>query len=436
MYKKTKCQTAFVSCGLTAGKLWFTVFQSSSNYTKQGIKAGQKYRLDIPDLPLRKTKAEAEADLKVYAAIRGWKMKENESICGYKRMENERKLKMTFKKAERKKAKLRLALCGPSGSGKTFSALLIAKGIGGRVAMIDTERGSGELYAGNPRIGIDYDVMQFGPPFSPERAVAAIKAAKDEGYNVVIFDSLSHVWMGEGGLLEMVDMASKGLQGNSFAAWKNVRPHEKKFLEAIVGTDIHIIATMRTKTAWEITKDEKTGKTKPVKIGLKPEQREGLEYEFTLVLDLSIDGNVATASKDRTSLFVGQAFVPGEQTGQELLTWLNSGADAVPPTPPKEDEAPGTVKDNQSLGAGSNGNNGKSAVGGPPESLLKVMYANLYKLTGNEIQSRNLMNTWLFSQNYPEVTSAHELTKEQAQAITKWAKKEYDKSEASKDIPF
>lgn len=238
---------------------------------------------------------------------------------------------MQFKKAERKKAKLRLALSGPSGSGKTFSALLIAKGIGGPVAMIDTESGSGELYADNPKIGIEYDAMQFPPPYTPLRAVEAVQAAQKAGYNVVIFDSLSHIWMGEGGMLEMVDTAAKGLRGNSFAAWKEVRPHEKKFLEALTRTDIHIIATMRTKTEWVTEKDEKTGKARPVKVGLKPEQREGLEYEFTTVLDMSVEGNVATASKDRTDLFKGEFFVPSEETGQRLLAWLEGGKEVKPP---------------------------------------------------------------------------------------------------------
>lgn len=245
---------------------------------------------------------------------------------------------MEFRKAERKKAKLRLALSGPSGSGKTFSALLIAKGIGGRVAMIDTERGSGELYADNARIGMDYDVLQLGPPYHPKRYVEAIEAAQRARYDVAIVDSGSHAWMGEGGMLDEVDRAAKANRGNSMAGWKAVAPIEKKFLEAITGTDIHIIMTLRTKTDWDMQKDEKTGKVSPVKVGLKPEQRQGLEYEFTTVFDLSVDGNVATASKDRTDLFKGQHFVPDEETGRLLMEWLNSGKDSLdqsrPPAPP------------------------------------------------------------------------------------------------------
>jgi hypothetical protein len=239
---------------------------------------------------------------------------------------------MKFEKAQRKKAKLRLAIAGPSGSGKTFSALLIAKGIGGKVAVIDTENRSSELYADNAKIDLDFDVAPLPPPYHPDRYVEGIRAAKAAGYDIVIVDSGSHAWMGEGGMLDEVDTAAKANRGNSMAGWKAVAPIEKRFLQAIVNTDIHIIMTLRTKTEWEISKDEKTGKTKPVKVGLKPEQRQGIEYEFTTVLDMAVDGNVATASKDRTDLFRDKFFVPSEDTGKTLLEWLNSGK--IEPEPP------------------------------------------------------------------------------------------------------
>lgn len=319
---------------------------------------------------------------------------------------------MQFQKAQRKKAKLRLALSGPSGSGKTFSALLIAKGLapGGRIAMIDTEGGSGELYADHEGMP-EYHCLQFSPPYTPDRAVKAIQTAKSAGFDVVIFDSLSHIWMGEGGLLEMVDTAGQGLRGNTFAAWKAVRPHEKKFLEALVRTDIHIIATMRTKTAWEITKDEKTGKAKPVKLGLKPEQREGLEYEFTVVLDLAVDGNVASASKDRTALFRGKYFLPGEDTGVQLRSWLEHGAEAPAPSPPTETPKPTTPPPAA-----------QSAANGDPisEAQTKALYGlgKALGLGGKEALLKAL-NGWLAREipGRAAITSTSELSKSEASRI-------------------
>ena len=109
-----------------------------------------------------------------------------------------------FKKAERKSAKLRAAFCGTSGSGKTYSALLLARGLGDKVAVIDTERGSSELYADL----FGFDVAQLAPPFTPQRYIELIRMAATQ-YDVLVIDSLSHAWAGEGGVLEMHDNATR-----------------------------------------------------------------------------------------------------------------------------------------------------------------------------------------------------------------------------------
>lgn len=106
-----------------------------------------------------------------------------------------------FNRAERKKAFLKIAITGVSGSGKTYSALQLAQGLGGKIAMIDTENGSGELYSSL----CDYDVAPMSAPFSPEKYIEYIHEAEQAGYSVLIIDSLSHAWAGEGGLLEFVD---------------------------------------------------------------------------------------------------------------------------------------------------------------------------------------------------------------------------------------
>ena len=233
-----------------------------------------------------------------------------------------------FKKAQRTEARLRLALCGASGSGKTYSALLIAKGLlngEGRIAMIDTERGSGQLYSHM----LDYDVAQLTPPFSPQKYIAAIKAAEEAGYGVLIIDSLSHAWAGEGGILDIHDHATKAVR-NSFTAWREVTPQHNKLVDSILNSSLHIIATMRTKTAYEVQQEE--GKTKVVKVGLSPIQREGLEYEFTVVLDLSVEGHIASASKDRTGLCDSSYFMPSEETGRWFRDWLK-GKDVVKSAP-------------------------------------------------------------------------------------------------------
>jgi hypothetical protein len=239
----------------------------------------------------------------------------------------------SFKKAARTKAKARVALIGPSGSGKTFSALELATGLGGRIALIDTERGSGELYADK----FEYDTLQLEPPFTPKKYIDAIRAAEEEGYNVVIIDSLSHAWAGEGGILDIHDSSTNASKsGNGFQTWKDVTPQHERIVNAILGAKLHVIGTIRTKTAYEIVENDR-GKKEPKRIGLAPIQRAGLEYEFTCVLDLSVDSHIATASKDRTGLFDGNHFVIDRRIGQELAAWLDSGTEPLPVVDPLAD---------------------------------------------------------------------------------------------------
>ena len=229
---------------------------------------------------------------------------------------------MKFRKAEKQKAKLRLAITGTAGSGKTYGALLVAKGLGGRIVMLDTENGSGDLYAGI----CDYDVGNIQAPYEVDKYIDGIKQAENLGYNVIIIDSLSHAWNGEGGLLEQVDnIANASKSGNSYTAWRQVTPMHNKLIETMLNSSCHIIATMRSKTDYIIVENDK-GRKEPRKVGLAPVQREGMDYEFGVVFDLGIN-HMATVSKDRTSLFDGKVFMLSEETGQTLKTWLETGFD-------------------------------------------------------------------------------------------------------------
>lgn len=228
---------------------------------------------------------------------------------------------MKFEKAMRKKAKLRLALTGPSGSGKTYSALLVAKGIGGKIAFIDTEKGSASLYSDVA----EFDVLELDPPFSPERFIEAIKSAEGAGYDSLVIDSITHEWGGVGGCLELVDTIAKAkYRGNSWSAWSEINPRHRLFLDAILRSPMHIIATMRSKT--ETAQVEENGRKKVAKLGMKSEQRDGVEYEFTTVLDIAHETHHAIASKDRTKLFSNSdPVILSEETGKQLLNWLESG---------------------------------------------------------------------------------------------------------------
>lgn len=229
---------------------------------------------------------------------------------------------MQFTKAERKKSKLRLALAGPSGSGKTYGALLVAKGLGGKIAVIDTEKGSASLYSDL----VDFDVLELEPPYSPSNYVAAVKLAEKCGYDVVIIDSITHEWTGSGGCLEMNEETAKAkYRGNTWSAWSDTKAKHRVFIDALLSCQAHIIVTMRSKT--ETAQVEVNGKKQVQKLGMKSEQNDGIEYEFTTVLDLIHDGNFALPSKDRTGLFAPDCnpFKLSEDVGRKLAEWLDSG---------------------------------------------------------------------------------------------------------------
>lgn len=305
-----------------------------------------------------------------------------------------------FQKAERKRAKLRMALIGPSGSGKTYSSLLIAKGLGGTIAMIDTEHGSGELYADLA----EYDVARLSPPFSPQKYIQAIHAAEKAGYNTLIIDSLSHAWAGQGGLLEEVDKR-KASQKNQFTAWRDVTPMHNSLVEAIVQSSCHIIATMRSKTAYDMQKDEK-GQTRPVKIGLAPVQRDGMEYEFTLVMDLENEKHMASSSKDRTSLFDGQYFVPGEETGQALKKWLESGSE-----PDQTPETAGQPQTFQPMAPNKPKNGPQPATQGQVKNLNRLISELGYK---DRQEKLDRINAWLEKRGKAQVDSTKAISRDDA----------------------
>jgi len=229
-----------------------------------------------------------------------------------------------FTKAVKAEAKARIAVTGPSGSGKTYSALLWATTLaeGGKIAVIDTERDSAKLYADR----FEFDSLTMSAPYHPNRLIEALKAAEAEGYACVVVDSLTHFYNGQGGLLELVDQAGAAAKGNSFAGWKVATPIQQQMVDAILNFNGHIIATMRSKTEWTLEKDERTGRTSPKKVGLAPQQRDGIEYEFTLVVEMDTDHRTIIG-KTRCESLADKVFPPnkGVDGANEFLTWLKSG---------------------------------------------------------------------------------------------------------------
>lgn len=240
---------------------------------------------------------------------------------------------MLIRKAQRKVTKARVGLTGPSGSGKTLSALLMAYGMTGdwdKIGLIDSENRSADLYAETVKAGVhipSFHKIDLESPYTTEKYIEAIKAFEDYGVEVIIIDSGTHAWAGEGGILEQKDQISK-TKANSFAAWGELTPKQNRFIETIQKSKCHVLMTLRAKTEYVLEINEK-GKQVPRKVGMAPIQRDGLEYEFTLVMDLTAD-HYATVSKDRT-IFDGECFIPSVETGKRLIEWLESGEKVITP---------------------------------------------------------------------------------------------------------
>lgn len=218
---------------------------------------------------------------------------------------------MKLRKACRKNVKIKMGLQGPSGGGKTYSSLLIAYGLCGdwtKIAVIDTENHSADLY---DHLG-DYNVIPLDAPYLPDKYISAIKVCQENGMEVIIIDSMTHSW-------EYLIEYHASLQGNSFTNWGKITPMHNELVQAILQSPCHVIATIRCKQDYVLV--EKNNKQVPEKVGLKGVQRDGLEYDFTLVFDLDMQ-NHAVSSKDRTGLFFQKPPTKlSIETGQIIKDW-------------------------------------------------------------------------------------------------------------------
>lgn len=233
---------------------------------------------------------------------------------------------LQIKKAVRQRVWLKIAITGPSGAGKTWGAIAVAKGLAptGKVLVIDTENESASLYAER----WDFDTITIHSPFTTQKYAEALEAAIENGYEVVVIDSLTHEWAASGGILDQ-KTAKDARGGNSFSNWGEVKQLHNRFVERLLHAPIHVVGTLRSKMAYAQEQDER-GKTTIRKVGLAPITSDELEYEFSAVLDIDRNTHLAVASKDRTSLFEGRSFNLSETIGKELATWLNGGKSLAP----------------------------------------------------------------------------------------------------------
>jgi len=270
-----------------------------------------------------------------------------------------------FRKATKHNAKVRLAITRVSGSGKTYTLLKLATELGGPIAVVDTERGSAEKYADL----FDFDTLTL-ESFSPDLVPQLIEAAVEQGYHSLIVDSLSHFWSGTDGELDQVEKVKRRLRDSGFAAWREITPKHNRMIDAMLGAPIHILVSMRAKTEWVLETEERTGKTKPRKIGLQPVMRDGIEYEFDVCGEMDQD-NMLQVTKSRCTKLSGGLFPkPGKELADILKHWLGS-ADAPEQRPKTASDEP-LMPAELSKGRGDNGRGELLASPAIPQELTSI----------------------------------------------------------------
>ena len=237
----------------------------------------------------------------------------------------------------REKQKALVGFIGPSGAGKTVGAILTAYGmmreaypdlseqeVWKKIGVADTEHKRSMLYVDQQFSGVrigSFKHINFEPPYTTERYLQALLMLKNAGVEVIVFDSLSHNWNGDGGILEQ----HGNMSGNSFQNWNKMNKHVTDMIKALSSNDIHILATMRTKNEYVMELNDK-GKQQPRKVGTKPVQKDDMEYEFMLNFSVDMD-HIAVTTKDNTNLFEGDEIQLNEEVGRKLYRYLELGVD-------------------------------------------------------------------------------------------------------------
>lgn len=235
--------------------------------------------------------------------------------------------KFKVEQAVRTKVYPKIGIFSPSGGGKTYTALRLATGMieemermsdkKYEIWLANNEGSRGKYYANE----FNYKIVELEPPHEPELYYDLINYAENsEECGVLIIDSLSKEWAGQGGCLDIANNMGSTFQN----AWKNVSPRHRRLMDKLVDSHLNIIATMRGEDQYVMETDEK-GKNKPVKIGIGAKQGKDFEYEFTCTFSLDQKTNCAESFKDNTHLFENKPPMKlTEEDGINLIKWANT----------------------------------------------------------------------------------------------------------------
>lgn len=231
---------------------------------------------------------------------------------------------LNIRPAIRGGSKALIALAGETGDGKTFTALKIARGMVSKpseIGLLDTENKRGSLYA--DILDGPFMIGDLHPPHSPSRYGLAIKEFQDAGIKVLVVDSGSHEWEGEGGCDDIAN-AKIGKMDN----WIGAKREHKKFMNTLLHCDMHIIICLRAreKTDFKIP-------AKPVSLGIKPICEKNFMFEMTASLLMQNEGKSQKWLKMpeflKSAFGTGDGYL-GEATGKKIMEWINTGVKEDP----------------------------------------------------------------------------------------------------------
>jgi len=221
-------------------------------------------------------------------------------------------------------SKVVIGIAGISGSGKTYTALLMARGMVSKayeIGFLDTENGRGSLYS--DILDEPFMIGDLYPPFSPERYSAAIKEFQDAGVKVLVIDSVTHEWEGEGGCDDIANGLKPDGTPRKVANWIGAKRSHKGFMNVLLQSNMDIICCIRARE-----KTDFKNPSQPVSLGIQPICEKNFMFELTASVMMFNEGKNQSFLKVPSFLkeaFGNGAGYIGKNTGVKIREWLNQG---------------------------------------------------------------------------------------------------------------
>ena len=236
---------------------------------------------------------------------------------------------VNIRPVESGQSKAVIGIAGQSGDGKTYTALLIARGMvnnASEIGFLDTENKRGSLYA--DILDGQFMIGDLYPPFSPERYANAIKEFQDFGVKVLVIDSVTHEWEGDGGCDDIANALKADGTVRKVANWIGAKREHKKFMNVLLQSNMDIICCIRAREKTDF-KDP----TKPISLGILPICEKNFMFEMTASIMMGSQGKTQKHLKVPSFLIDsfgnGQGYL-GIDTGKKIRAWLNKGKKESP----------------------------------------------------------------------------------------------------------